>query len=175
MTFEPTQEAVQAEAQRIELRNAALRRLEQYILVEPRRFDMTTWVITKDSDKDKGYLRILEAQSPPCGTVGCLAGNAIVMDGEYKLRVPKYGDTVLAYRIKSKKYSDSWIPELAQEKLHLTDSECSRLFFIPQMGHAYRGKGWPAKFGKAYMAETDLQKKAEIAVDRIEHLIATGE
>lgn len=62
-----------------------MKKLKEYILAEPARYEQNDWLNTK------GYL--VEMQNPPCGTVACLAGNACMMEG-YKPVRSSYGYTV---------------------------------------------------------------------------------
>lgn len=54
--------------------------ISAYILEEPKRIDMTDWVET-----DMEWIREqYETEGPVCGTVGCIAGNAVVLLGQPK-------------------------------------------------------------------------------------------
>lgn len=55
-----------------------LEKLKAYILEEPRRYRQAMWIYPRNSD-------VFEEQKPPCGTLGCLAGNACVMEG-YRIK-----------------------------------------------------------------------------------------
>src|SRR6267142_2097842 len=55
----------------------ALRKLQRYILAEPRRYYQHYWMVTANLDE----AGIVSEQNPPCGAVACLAGNACLMEG----------------------------------------------------------------------------------------------
>lgn len=49
--------------------------IKQYILEEPKRIFMGLWIM----DTPEAIKRELGVQGPACGTVGCIAGNAMVL------------------------------------------------------------------------------------------------
>lgn len=49
--------------------------IKEYILEEPKRVFMGDWLITDMGDIED----ILETTGPACGTVGCIAGNAVML------------------------------------------------------------------------------------------------
>jgi len=49
-----------------------------YVLEEPKRLWMGDWIIEGDQQIED----IFETQGPACGTVGCIAGNAVVLTGQ---------------------------------------------------------------------------------------------
>jgi hypothetical protein len=154
---------------------AKLRKLERFILAEPRRFDMKEWGETSIGGGDKYILR---DQKPPCGFVGCLAGSAVAMeykgktlafDGAYVRvveMIPATGEIIDSHEIGK-------TPEMAQEILGLSQEEADRLFFLPASLHEASTLGWPEKYDKAYQAAKTLKGKARVAVRRIEHFIKT--
>lgn len=128
-----------------------LRKLEKWIMAEPRRFDMRNW---------SGNQRIINKNKPPCGTVGCLAGMACHMQG-YELE-PGSGDVT----------AGDHISDLARAVLGLDSEESDKLFFLPRM---HRGVEfhWPASFATAYEKAKTPAAKVKVAVARIEHFIKT--
>lgn len=59
-----------------------LLRVREYILQEPRRLAMHEWLATDVRKKELGDLGahgMPHAGVPPCGTVGCIAGNGIAL------------------------------------------------------------------------------------------------
>lgn len=51
-----------------------LEKLKRYVLEEPRRFNQSYWLFSKHSITVQTF-------KPPCGFVGCLAGNTCLMEG----------------------------------------------------------------------------------------------
>lgn len=121
-----------------------LRRVQKFLLAEPRRFDMCNWVQAAE------YSVLLE--KPPCGTACCIAGAAVILD-----RKIDPGKALAALNGVN-------IPNAARTALGLTFGQEDQLF--------YTG-GWPQKFQDAYyQAKTPLQR-AKIGVARIDRFIKT--
>lgn len=120
------------------------------ILDEPRRFSMGTFVTNDDT----------HIQHPPCGTVACIAGWAVIEHDRARgksgsIRVTqKYADGVLSFGAK------------AAEVLGLDEQQAGRLF--------YTGN-WPERFYDEYyeFAPGSLGR-AKVAAERLDHFIATG-
>lgn len=124
-----------------------LRKLQKWILAEPKRFDMATWVSTA----------LEKERKPSCGTVGCLAGMACHMEG---------------YDIHSMSFTQ--IPRQACEILGLDMDQEVRLFYLDSLQILrFGGKNWPSKFDIAYFQAKTLKGRARVAVRRINHLIKT--
>lgn len=51
--------------------------IKEYILEEPKRVYMPKWIITSEEIED-----LLAVEGPACGTVGCIAGNTVVLTGD---------------------------------------------------------------------------------------------
>lgn len=129
-----------------------LRKLKEWILAEPRRFDMTFWA---------GQINTILAQQPPCGTVGCLAGMACHMEG--KKLVAGTGMTE----------DDLVISREAGWILGLSNVQASRLFYLDTLHGNAGGGTWPKRFENAYLKAGTLEEKAKIAAKRIDHFIKT--
>lgn len=122
-----------------------LRKLQRWILAEPLRFDMRHWV-NRDLAKER---------HTPCGTVGCLAGMAVHMEG----RDP---------------YEAQWrVQDEAEEILGLDRETSNRLFFTESMHPLRKAEKWPPKFDRAYAKAKTPRGRARVAVRRIDHFIAT--
>ena len=65
-----------------------LRKIQKHILAEPKRFDMTDWVMR---GKPGSLLEAgeQEIEVPKCGTVACIGGWACLLSGKTRLRHPK--------------------------------------------------------------------------------------
>lgn len=152
---------------------AKLRRLQKYILKEPRRFNLNFWGVHSEEDpeslRDSGVydneiVTILETQNPPCGTVACLAGNVCVMA---KLVTPIDFEGHDLYEF------DNSTPTQAQEYLGISMEDADNLFYLQTWGVV--DGGWPKKFEKQLLKYTPGSKEyAQVGVDRIEHYIQTG-
>ena len=116
-----------------------LRKVAKHILAEPKRLDMETIADKVEGGRD----------SPPCGTVGCIAGWACMLTGS------------------SVNHAD-W--EKGKRLIDLDSDQAYRLFDYPL---GWSSDGWPAKFSKPYVAAKAARQRARIAVARIEHFIKT--
>jgi hypothetical protein len=135
-----------------------IEKLRQYILEEPRRYNQTIFGARKgvyDYDYDKGFVAI---QKPPCGTVACLAGNAILMEGQ-KLFVKRGGEFVVR--------NDASV--LAAKILGLTPLQAAKLV---------RGvpgeKDWGLGFAAWFDTVRGYKEKAEVTTAFLAHLIKTN-
>jgi hypothetical protein len=119
-----------------------LARVRAHILEEPRRFRMERYVATP------GYYDLPAEQSPPCGTVACIAGWAVaITDGLNSITGPDaYG-------------------KIEGRALELLGLEESSLFY-----HTC----WPDEFCDRYENARTPQERAEVAADYINHIIETG-
>jgi hypothetical protein len=129
-----------------------LRKVKNYILEEPRRFDMSTFgSVFKSKINFKDATGESARNFPPCGTTACIAGWALGVN---------------APRPKSffKKLKYGAIPNLAQKKLRLSHEEKERLFY---------DASWPSKYSLALLAAKTPAGRARVAAERIEHFIAT--
>lgn len=144
--------------------------LQRYILAEPKRFNLSLWGISCDpkaykklhaTDEDA---KVLKKQRPPCGSVGCLAGNVLVMTG--KIVPSRHFDGKEIYDFPETS------PDLAQQRLGLDDEQARRLFYLTRWGFHL---GWPDKFARRLdQCSPGTKAYAKVASDRIDHYIATG-
>lgn len=84
-----------------------LRKVQKFLLDEPRRFDMSNWV------RDSGLSNILK--HPPCGTACCIAGAAFVLDKKLSLKKSTFDGVTVEID--------------ARCSLELTPYESDRLFY----------------------------------------------
>lgn len=83
-----------------------LRKVQKFILEEPRRFNMSSWIVPLDDWLD---------DRPPCGTALCIAGAVYAIGKNLRLnRTSVVGDLVEAF---------------ASDHLDLNQEESRRLFF----------------------------------------------
>lgn len=117
-----------------------LRRVAKHISAEPKRLRMAMIASSVDpSGKD----------SPPCGTVGCIAGWACLLSGAS---------------------ADEATWGKGQDLLGLDFDESFRLFDFPAGG---TDDGWPKEFNEQYIKAKTRSAKVNVAVARIEHFIKT--
>jgi hypothetical protein len=132
-----------------------LRKLQKWILAEPRRYRQDWWGWTGDTFP-------VNEQGPPCGTVACLAGNAALMEGykaplhingRFECMISPRGETVR-------------IDITAKRILGLTDNQRDRLFGLGP-------HSWPRELWSEYTMAKTPERRAAVAVRRIEHFIKT--
>jgi hypothetical protein len=158
-----------------------LRQLNTYMLAEPKRVNMDYWVAIADpaqydkleleevdiNDCDYKAQLALITQRPPCGAIGCQAGNLCIMEG--KIKPSEHFNDTEVYCIT---YSDAL--KMGAEILQLSEKEASKLFFMKHWG--YKMVGWPEKFAKKLEEyEPGTLEYTQVIIDRNEHYIATGE
>lgn len=129
-----------------------LRRVQRYIMEEPRRFNMNWWAELHDKGTVERYPNL-----PPCGTVCCLAGTAVLLAG---CTVVEHGE------MRPYKRLGDW-SEAAPKLLGLPDYFPIYSLFV--------AASWPEPFDARYRKATTAHQRARIACQRIDHLIATGE
>lgn len=158
-----------------------LRAIQKYILEEPRRFNLTFWgEIANPKEfkyfENEGAFYDVVEQKPPCGAVGCIAGNACIVGGIVKPKdVIKGLDEFKVYAF------PETTPEKARKYLGITKEQADRLFFLASWCNTdfdENGEylGWPEEFEQElnnYKAGT--KGYAQVTVDRIEWFIKTGE
>lgn len=158
-----------------------LRKVQQYILAEPKRFNLDVWGMTVDPDfyeelmEDTGDYeedsQILLKDRPPCGAIGCIAGNTCIVNGNI---IPsKHWGGAEVYEFPADTL------EIAAGALDIDRDQARKLFYLTPWGFFDdNGKrvGWPQEFEER-LDNTVIGtiEYAQVAVDRIEHFINTGE
>lgn len=101
-------------------------------------------------DMDRWGFTLPSDKAHPCGAVGCIAGTAVVLTepARFLRLVDNRGDWFLA----------------GKNALDLSTREAERLFFT---------RDWPPTFMHRYNRAIRAKLRARIAVERIEHFIAT--
>lgn len=140
-----------------------LQRVRQHILDEPRRLNMGTWVSTvgKTVPAFAGVYGRDEADLPPCGTVACVAGWAVLLS-RFNGKPEEYAAFI---RERPSLFPDGLTSSIGQEELGLSPSQMETLFYVGR---------WPERFRVAHeQAEEngDYQAMAQITADRIDYLI----
>ena len=140
-----------------------LRKIQKFLIAEPRRFNMFEGVEPAEGKVGKLYLagvaHLLE--EPPCGTACCIAGAGYVIDKNLQLN----------------QTSVPWqkVHSLFTDKYRLSEDQIDRLFYTSlQAGSTSSFSGsWPKLYSEAYRnAKTPLER-ACVGVARIEHFIST--
>ena len=155
-----------------------LHKLQDYIREEPRRFDLGLWggVVDPNSFDDPEFLAneeyrspeaydFLKRQRPPCGAVGCIAGNVLIMTGKIKPKEHFNGIRVYGF--------DYNTPYHAQRVLRLSNEQAARLFYLKSWG---RVTGWPNEFEEELKQyDPGTKEYVDVTCRRIDHFIETGE
>lgn len=123
-----------------------LRKIQKHIIQEPRRLDMN---VIRHFVDPKGK------ENPPCGTVGCIAGWANVLSGNYE----KFD-----YYIGLSEAASTLGLDLGQRE---------RLFTEPILYNDRDIDGWPEKYAVRYLKAKTANERARATSDRIEHFIKT--
>jgi hypothetical protein len=142
------------------------------MLAEPKRVNMNEWGAIMDPEEYDNYKQEGDAyspnvtrQRPPCGAVGCMAGNLCIMEGEI---------------VPSEHFDGSYIYELgcntptaAANILRISENEAAKLFYLKSWG---RDIGWSKEFSdRLEDCIPGTKEYVQVIVDRNEHYIATGE
>jgi hypothetical protein len=128
------------------------------IKAEPRKLDMNLVAEKVNADNDP--------IAPPCGTVGCIAGWALLLSGHKRLAF-KSGHNSLVKAAKILGLEGDGI--YRYNGYNDDEAESVRLFHVD---------AWPDKFAEAYEdAESDNspRRKATATIKRIKHFINTRE
>lgn len=131
-----------------------LRKLQRWILAEPRRFNMTQWA---------AELEVINEQKPPCDTVGCLAGMACHMEAG-KL---ESDSSIVTRKDGIRKY----IPLEAARILDLDNAQAGNLFLLSDSWSADFSGSWPPIWESRYYQAKTLKGKARVAARYIDFFI----
>jgi len=139
-----------------------LKAIAKAIVKDSIRFDMDRWVNSNDA-------------YAPCGTVGCIAGWAIMreqMKGKKDLESWKKAGKLLSKEVNYT--SHFYAGDKAAEILKLTPSQAESLFHVSSWPQKFITKYYNVEYGN-YPKPERRRKQAEITAERIEHFIKTGE
>lgn len=153
-----------------------LQKVKAHILEEPRRFNLGYWggivdpkfynelLAEEDEGGDEELESVLAKQRPPCGAVGCIAGNVCILAGLIKPTEHFDGGSVYEMLDNTQ--------DIAADALGLDVYQAARLFFLPRWG---RLAGWPSAFAdRLNEAKPGSVEYAQITAERIDHFIATN-
>lgn len=142
---------------KLETKIKRFERLKEWIREEPRRYNQECWAV-RDKNAD-----IVLLQKPPCGTVACLAGGAVISRG-YRLISPPFSlGAVYCVRPYTRKYIH--IRDAATRILGLGSREADGLF-------AAAADGWHNEPRTAYFNATGVEGRANAAIAELDLRIA---
>jgi hypothetical protein len=140
----------------LKLNVGLLRKIQKYIMAEPRRFTMGTYhfraLDASDWKHEFIYYKDMSKSMPPCRTAACIAGWAGILSADKKFR-----DAIRAH-----------------ELLRLPKNWLSNGFVHPRNHPLFFAENWPSQFYKAYNTSKTPRERAKVACDRIDYLIKTG-
>lgn len=133
-----------------------LRKIQAAVIQEPKRLYMDKWIMIEGDAAEPGDMAEI-IEYPACGTVGCIAGWAVILNDQKGNSVKNTARKFLAGIFLR-------TSQLAKEALDLEHDAAGRLFYVHY---------WPTKYAQDYSHTQDPVEKAKVAVARIEHFIAT--
>jgi len=142
---------------------------------QPKKFNMSYWATAVKDYKllpilirenvARGYfgkareLKALKNQAPPCGTIACLAGQALITLGKMQ---PTVDNDKAVYS-----FNHLSVPEEAAKLLGISEDAADKLFFPDY---------WPRKFRYALKKQKAGTKGyLNVAKRRFAHLVKTGQ
>jgi hypothetical protein len=152
----------------------ALLKLKAFVLAEPRRYDQGVYLAT---NKNSMTVRF---QKPLCGTVACLAGSAVIMEGY----IPSIRDSMrVKLTPRSRKYT--YLTDAAREILGINEDQAGDLFTGRVRDYWCREAANALDDAESMLQYADeddepvdnfpaFQARAEAAAMEIDHFIATG-
>ena len=135
------------------MNTALLRKIKQLVLAEPKRVDMEAWAY--HCERRNG--------GPPCGTVGCIAGWAVILDQEGKTMAERYNKAV-----------EHDFFATGKRLLKLTTGQAKRLFYAEFNFENNDYSFWPEDLVDAYDSARSPKAKARVVAQRIDRFIRTG-
>lgn len=162
-----------------------LRRLQAFMLEEPRRVNMRDWGSVCDPDYYPpavftSRFTVLN-QRPPCGAAGCIAGNLLIMMG--KIVPNEKFDGARVYNFGARTSSE------ARDILGVSNAVACNLFMLPSWGnhpdirdedgfmredyfHTY---GWPNEFeARLKQWDSGTPEYTQVIVGFLDHVIEHG-
>lgn len=133
-----------------------LRKVMAHIKAEPRRLDMA--FLLEQTDKEYAAE---DKSLPPCGTVGCIAGWACILD------LKRFNAEDIAF--------NGW--ERGKKRLNLNEDQAHRLFSSPgdwEYSNGNEGRKWPEAFANRYNKAKTARGRMNATVARIEHFLKTN-
>jgi len=140
-----------------------LRRVQEHILSDPRRFNMDYWKrhvsLARIAAGEDCIFGIESAKDvPPCGTIACIAGWTAL------LGTPPGNRPLLWSKVRTCATELLGLKPLLDERGFSYGSDY-RLFFE---------ENWPERFYHRFRLATSRRQRARIAAQRIDHFIKTG-
>lgn len=134
---------------RLKVNVKLFRKMQKYIIEEPRRLEMCTWVIEGDD-------------VAPCGTAACIAGTALLLNGPARLKsnrlrkIRKLGNHTL---------SITEFTMAGAKALGLSYTRASRAFIA-------QGNHWPSPFREKHQIAKGLFDGDEITEQKYRRVVA---
>lgn len=135
-----------------------LRQVKRHILEKPKRLNMGYWSMSAKRMVREG--RITKEVEPACGTVGCIAGWAVILT-----KTGKRTDFLATMKRIRGHNSEVVMQPLAKELLDLSEYSANRLFLT---------SNWPGSFEQDYLYAMTPKQRARVTPERIEHFIRTN-
>lgn len=139
-----------------------LRKVQKFLIEEPRRFNMFDGITLTEGLVNKPYNRLVPTvcllEEPPCGTACCIAGAGYAIANDVI-----FDHTHVSWRK---------IDDFFQERYNMPIEFRERLFFTGQMVSP-GSDCWPYLYSKMYSEAKTPLERACVGVARIEHFIAT--
>lgn len=134
-----------------------LRKIQKHILAEPKRFIMGDFIVRRSDRDEMVESDGLTTPFAACDTAACIAGWACLLSD----RNPLTGFAKLGAELLGIEYID---PDSVDEEDVVPICESDRLFYTST---------WPEEFARPFHSAKTREEKAAIAVQRIDHFLAT--
>lgn len=131
-----------------------LRRVKRHILAEPKRINM--YFPVRVGQMGRG--------APPCGTIGCIAGWAVLLAERKGREMPGLTWRRILDRREAPDMDWDDFKPIAIRRLKLTAEQAHRLFHVIN---------WPRTFTVQYEKARTPKKMASVTAERIDHFIKT--
>lgn len=154
--------------EKAKLNRKLIEKVIKHIEEEPQRLDMDVWVekVNDKSRHDRIEYGDAEDLQPACGTVGCIAGWAMLLDQPAKRRKELFAMTPKRF-IRALFGGDfSEVSRRGAKLLGIEEGDQDAVFMTDY---------WPEPFGDKFRAANTQKKRAKITVARLKHLLRTGE
>lgn len=163
--------------------------VKERVLAEPGRLDMRAWTVDPGNDEfDDEFDNVTAGDyRPPCNTVGCAAGNVIVVDmlmnHGFK---PAIGENMLGTGTVNEIYGYGSYGTIARDILGLDLKQSNSLFYVGSWPAKFRAPAdeegeWESNMDVARSAKwpvagnynVQTHEYAQVVADRIQHFIDT--
>lgn len=141
-----------------------MKKLKEFVLAEPRRFDQNDWMrVLREDDVEYTW----REDAPPCGTVACLAGSACLMEGWVPILDDNSFNGFTNFVTKENSEARS-IKSLGASILGLEPDDIYDISYNFFRGD---GSGWSRENHHAYNQARNATERAQAAANEIDRLI----